>query len=118
LLQRYGAFMSLAGRLSRLVPDLSDTLMRFSIPALISVLIFIYAQLDIADIVSGGDEPGNHVYLGGAAAFVAAGLRIISARAVACQRSPNSPLRRSRPSLPAVWPIGTWTSGPLISFSS
>jgi hypothetical protein len=65
--------MSLAGRLSRLVPDLSDTLTRFPIPALISVLIFIHAQLDIADIVSGGDEPGNHVYLGGAAAFVAAG---------------------------------------------
>ncbi|WP_119391880.1 DUF4153 domain-containing protein [Taklimakanibacter lacteus] len=65
--------MSLAGRLSRLVPDLSETLARFPIPALISVLVFIYAQLDIADIVSDGGQPGNHVYLGGAAAFLAAG---------------------------------------------
>jgi len=65
--------MSLAGRLSRLVPDLSETLARFPIPALISVLVFIYAQLDIADVVSDGGMSGNHVYLGGAAAFLAAG---------------------------------------------
>lgn len=65
--------MSLAGRLSRLVPDLSETLARFPIPALISVLAFIYAQLDIADVVSNGSEAGNHVYLGAAAAFLAAG---------------------------------------------
>lgn len=65
--------MSLAGRLSRLVPDLSATLARFPIPALISVLMVIYANLDIADIVSDGSLSGNHVYLGGVAAFLAAG---------------------------------------------
>jgi hypothetical protein len=65
--------MSLAGRLSRLVPDLSETLARFPVPALISVLVFIYAQLDIADVVSDGGMSGNHVYLGAAAAFLAAG---------------------------------------------
>jgi hypothetical protein len=65
--------MSLAGRLSRLVPDLSETVAHFPTPALISVLLFIYAQLDIAFVVSDGNQPGNHVYLGGAAAFIAAG---------------------------------------------
>ncbi len=65
--------MSLAGRLSRLVPDLSETLVRFPVPALISVLLFVYAQLDIAYFVSDGSQPGNHDYLGGAAAFIAAG---------------------------------------------
>jgi hypothetical protein len=65
--------MSLAGRLSRLVPDLSETLGRFPIPALISVLLFIYAQLDIADRVSDGYMAGNYVYLAGAAAFLASG---------------------------------------------
>lgn len=65
--------MSLAGRLSRLVPDLSETLARFPIPALISVLVFIYAELDVANVVSDGTEAGNYVYLGAAAAFLAAG---------------------------------------------
>ncbi|MGE3872495.1 MAG: DUF4153 domain-containing protein [Parvibaculaceae bacterium] len=65
--------MRLAGRLSRLVPDLSDTLARFPVCAVISVLVFIYAQLDIADVASNGGMSGNHVYLGGAAAFIAAG---------------------------------------------
>lgn len=65
--------MSLAGRLSRLVPDLSETLARFPVPALISVLLFIYAQLDISNNVEDGATAGNYVYLGGAAAFIAAG---------------------------------------------
>ena len=65
--------MSLAGRLSRLVPDLSETLARFPIPALVSVLLFIYAQLDIVENVSDGYLAGNYVYLGGAAAFLASG---------------------------------------------
>jgi Domain of unknown function (DUF4153) len=64
--------MSLAGRLSRLVPDLSETLARFPIAALISVLLFVYAQFDIAYMVSDGNKPDNQVYLGGAAAFIAA----------------------------------------------
>jgi hypothetical protein len=33
--------MSLVGRLSRLVADLSETLVRFPVPALISVLLFV-----------------------------------------------------------------------------
>ena len=37
--------MSLAGRLSRLVPDLSETLVRFPVPALISVLLFVTALI-------------------------------------------------------------------------
>ncbi|MGE0240985.1 MAG: DUF4153 domain-containing protein [Parvibaculaceae bacterium] len=65
--------MSLAGRLSRLVPDLSETLARFPVPALISVLLVVYANLDIADIADDGSQSGNYVYLGGAAAFLAAG---------------------------------------------
>lgn len=65
--------MAFADRLHRLVPDLSAALARFPIPALISVLLFIYANLDAGDVVSGGGESGNQVYLGGAAAFLAAG---------------------------------------------
>ena len=65
--------MGIADRLHRLVPDLSAALGRFPIPALISVLLFIYANLDVADAVSDGSQSGNHVYLGGAAAFLAAG---------------------------------------------
>ena len=65
--------MGIADRLYRLVPDLSAPLARFPIPALISVLLAVYANLDVADVVSNGDESGNQVYLGGAAAFIAAG---------------------------------------------
>ena len=65
--------MGIADRLHRLVPDLSASLARFPIPALISVLLAVYANLDVADVVSNGDESGNQVYLGGAAAFIAAG---------------------------------------------
>jgi hypothetical protein len=64
--------MSLADRLHRLVPDLSASLARFPIAALISVLVAIYANLDIAEILSDGFSHGNQVYLGGAAAFIAA----------------------------------------------
>jgi hypothetical protein len=65
--------MSVLQRLPRLIPDLSATLVRFPVPALVSVLITIYAHLDIAGSVSDGTRSGNHVYLGGAAAFIAAG---------------------------------------------
>lgn len=65
--------MSLADRLFRLVPDLSASLARFPVPALISVLLFAYANLDVAEIVSNGVTSDNQVYLGGAAAFMAAG---------------------------------------------
>ena len=46
---------------------------RFPVPALISVLLVSYANLDIAGTVGDGSQPGNYVYLGGAAAFLAAG---------------------------------------------
>jgi hypothetical protein len=65
--------MGIADRLHRLVPDLSASLARFPVPALISVLLAIYANLDVAKIVSNGDQAENQVYLGGAAAFIAAG---------------------------------------------
>jgi hypothetical protein len=65
--------MGIADRLHRLVPDLSASLARFPIPALISVLLAVYANLDVGDVVSSGDERDNQVYLGGAAAFIAAG---------------------------------------------
>lgn len=65
--------MSLADRLHRLVPDLSASLARFPVPAAVSVLLFVYANLDVADAVSDGASSGNQVYLGGAAAFMAAG---------------------------------------------
>lgn len=64
--------MSLADRLNRLVPDLSASLVRFPVAALVSVLVAIYANLDIAEALSDGFAFGNQVYLGGAAAFIAA----------------------------------------------
>jgi hypothetical protein len=64
--------MSLVDRLHRLVPDLSASLARFPIAAPISVLVAIYANLDIAETLSDGFSYGNQVYLGGAAAFIAA----------------------------------------------
>lgn len=65
--------MRFAARLHRLVPDLSASLARFPVPALISVLLFVYGNLDAAGIVSNGLVSDNQVYLGGAAAFMAAG---------------------------------------------
>ncbi len=65
--------MSFADRLHRLVPDLSASLARFPVPALISVLLCVYGNLDVATIVSNGTVSDNQVYLGGAAAFMAAG---------------------------------------------
>lgn len=65
--------MSFADRLHRLVPDLSASLARFPVPALVSVLLFVYGNLDIAGIASEGIRSDNQVYLGGAAAFMAAG---------------------------------------------
>lgn len=65
--------MSFADRLHRLVPDLSASLARFPVPALISVLLCVYANLDVATLVSNGTVSDNQVYLGGAAAFMAAG---------------------------------------------
>lgn len=66
--------MSLADRLHRLVPDLSATLARFPVPALISALLTIYANLDVAEVLADGiGTDNNQVYLGGAAAFIAAG---------------------------------------------
>ncbi|MFZ5674895.1 MAG: DUF4153 domain-containing protein [Pseudomonadota bacterium] len=65
--------MSLADRLHRLVPDLSAALARFPVPALLSVLLCVYANLDVATLVSNGAISDNQVYLGGAAAFMAAG---------------------------------------------
>jgi len=60
-------------RLSRLIPDLSQTVARFPVPVLVSVLLFIYANLDIANYVQEGWESNNPVYLAGAAAFMAGG---------------------------------------------
>ncbi|HTN96094.1 MAG TPA: hypothetical protein VL101_03880, partial [Nordella sp.] len=65
--------MRFADRLHRLVPDLSASLARFPVPALISVLLFVYGNLDAAGIVSSGLGANDQVYLGGAAAFMAAG---------------------------------------------
>ncbi|MBK1866692.1 DUF4153 domain-containing protein [Taklimakanibacter albus] len=65
--------MSFADRLHRLVPDLSASLARFPVPALLSVLLCVYANLDVATLVSNGTVSDNQVYLGGAAAFMAAG---------------------------------------------
>ena len=65
--------MSVLQRLPRLIPDLSAMLARFPVPAIASVVLTVYAHLDIAKIVSDGMHAGNHVYLGGAAAFIAGG---------------------------------------------
>lgn len=105
--------MSLAGRLSRLVPDLSETLARFPIAALTSVLLFIYAQLDIAYMVSDGNQPGNYVYLGGAAAFVAAGAAHYFAQSRGMAKFPELALAALAGLIAGVlayWDIGLRTS--------
>jgi len=60
-------------RLSRLIPDLSQTVARFPVAVLVSVLLFAYANLDIAKYAKDGWETDNPVYLAGAAAFMAGG---------------------------------------------
>ncbi|MFO0990788.1 MAG: DUF4153 domain-containing protein [Hyphomicrobiales bacterium] len=60
-------------RLSRLIPDLSQTAARFPVPVLISLLLVVYANLDIARYVEEGWNADNPVYLAGASAFMAAG---------------------------------------------
>ena len=60
-------------RLSRLIPDLSQTAGRFPVPALISILLVIYANLDMAGYLEEGWNADNPVYLAGASAFMAAG---------------------------------------------
>ncbi len=53
--------MSFADRLHRLVPDLSASLARFPVPALISVLLCVYGNLDVATSVSNGTVADNEV---------------------------------------------------------
>ncbi|MBL8905912.1 MAG: hypothetical protein JNM20_04470, partial [Rhizobiales bacterium] len=60
-------------RLSRLIPDLSQTVARFPAAILVSLALFVYANLDIAGYLSDGFKAENPVYLAGAAAFMAAG---------------------------------------------
>lgn len=79
--------MSFADRLHRLVPDLSAALARFPVPALLSVLLCVYANLDVATLVSDGTVSDNQVYLGGAAAFMAAGAAHYFAQSRAMSRA-------------------------------
>src|SRR5262245_50617172 len=60
-------------RLSSLIPDLSQTIARFPVPVLISVILCIYANLDVAGYVYDGFESDNPIYLAGSASFIAAG---------------------------------------------
>lgn len=60
-------------RLSRLIPDLSQTVARFPVAVLVSLCLFVYANLDVANYASDGFEAANPIYLAGAAAFMAAG---------------------------------------------
>jgi hypothetical protein len=60
-------------KLSRLTPDLASTLARFPVPALASLLLCIYANLDAEKLVADGWSTGEPVYAAGAAAFLAAG---------------------------------------------
>ena len=61
--------MGLAARFERLVPDLSATLLRFPVPAALSVALCIYSNLFA---ISNGEQ-GFNVATGAAAAFIAAG---------------------------------------------
>jgi hypothetical protein len=60
-------------RLSRLIPDLSQTVARFPVPVIVSLALFVYANLDVSHYLSDGFAAENPVYLAGAAAFMAAG---------------------------------------------
>ncbi|MBL8895898.1 MAG: hypothetical protein JNJ53_14945 [Rhizobiales bacterium] len=46
--------IEMLSRLSRLIPDLSQTAARFPVPVLISILLVIYANLDIAGYLEEG----------------------------------------------------------------
>src|SRR5262249_16512446 len=59
--------------LSRLIPDLSQTIARFPVAVLVSLFLFVYANLDVSGYISDGFKSENPVYLAGAAAFMAAG---------------------------------------------
>ena len=66
--------MPASSLLHRLVPDLSVTLFRFPVPALISVLMFIYVMMDIQRIdlfFISNDK--DRVYLAGLVSFLASG---------------------------------------------
>lgn len=58
--------------MSRFLPNLSAAALRFPIPVSIAVLLCIYGNLDVADMIRDGMTADNHIYLGGAAAFMAA----------------------------------------------
>jgi hypothetical protein len=62
--------MSIARQLDRLVPDLSATLIRFPVPALLSLALFAYAQARLPDLF---DDEGARVVLALSAAFFGAG---------------------------------------------
>jgi hypothetical protein len=65
-----GLPMGLATRLEKLVPDITAVVVRFPIPAALSVLLCFY--VNFVSIGSGlGDD--NYVIAGAAAAFIAAG---------------------------------------------
>lgn len=82
--------MTLLGRLSRLQPDLAATFVAFPVPALISGLLFVWAQLEVAGAVTDGTLPDNPVYLAGAAGFLAAGAGHYFGRGRRWRRGPES----------------------------
>lgn len=84
--------MTLLGRLSRLQPDLTATFVAFPVPALISGLLFFWAQLDIVGAVGGGPDGSHPVYRAGAAGFLAAGAAHYFGRGRRWPRLPESAL--------------------------
>lgn len=65
--------MAFPGRLSRLHPDLTTTLVAFPVPVLIAGLLFVYGQLDVAGLLAQLPGHDDLVYVAGAASFLAAG---------------------------------------------
>ena len=57
--------MGLVSRLDRLVPDLSATLLRFPVPAALSVALCVYVNI----FAIGGSDKDFNVAAGAAAAF-------------------------------------------------
>jgi hypothetical protein len=79
-------------RLSRLTPDLASTLRRFPVPAAVSFLVCIYANLDAENLVHDGWSPSRPLYAAGAAAFLAAGAADYFAAGLGWTRARATPL--------------------------
>ena len=89
--------MGLAARFERLVPDLSATFIRFPVPALFSIALCIYLNLEGAS-----SDADGQVIAGAAAAFFAAGAAHLFAEGWKIKRTPAIVLAIAAASLAGV----------------